>query len=83
MERGNYIYKRSECDSTSGRNSASDYEEDKSGNIGAIRVKVIQEIENSEVNVPGYSVVRCDSENRNTGEGITLYIKDDIKSKTK
>jgi len=29
--------------------------------------RLIPEIEDSEVNVPGYSVVRCDSENRNTG----------------
>jgi len=29
--------------------------------------KLIPEIEDSEVNVPGYSVVRCDSENRSTG----------------
>jgi len=30
------------------------------------------------VNVSGYSVVRCDSENRNTGV-VKLYIRDDIK----
>jgi len=29
--------------------------------------RLIPEIEDSEVNVLGYSVVRCDSENRNTG----------------
>lgn len=36
------------------------------------------EIEDSEVNVPGYSIVRCDAENRNTG-GVLLYVRDDIK----
>lgn len=35
--------------------------------------KLIAEIEDSEVNVPGYNVVRCDAENRNTG-GVMLYI---------
>jgi len=36
--------------------------------------RLISEIEDSEVNVPGYSVVRCDSENRST-EGVILYIR--------
>lgn len=36
------------------------------------------EIEDSEVNAPGYSVVRCDGENRNTG-GVMMYIRNDIK----
>jgi len=40
--------------------------------------RLIPEIVDSEVNVPRYSVVRCDSENRNIGE-IILYIRDDIK----
>lgn len=40
--------------------------------------RLIGEIEDSEVNVPGYSIVRCDAENRNTG-GVMLYIRDDIK----
>jgi len=38
--------------------------------------RLIPEIADSEVNVPGYSVVRC--ENRSIG-GIILYIRDDIK----
>lgn len=40
--------------------------------------RLIAEIEDSEINVPGYSVVRCDAENRNTG-GVTMYVRDDIK----
>lgn len=40
--------------------------------------RLIPEIEDSEVNVPGYSAVRCDSENRNT-RGVILYIRNDIK----
>lgn len=40
--------------------------------------RLITEIEDSEVNVPEYNVVRCDAENRNTG-GVMLYIRNDIK----
>lgn len=40
--------------------------------------RLIPDIEDSEVNVPGYWVARCDSENRNTG-GVILYIRNDIK----
>lgn len=40
--------------------------------------RLIAEIEDSEVSVPGYSVVRCDAESRNTG-GVILYVRDDIK----
>ncbi|XP_036144770.1 uncharacterized protein LOC118646290 [Monomorium pharaonis] len=40
--------------------------------------RLIAEIEDSEISVPGYSVVRCDAENRNTG-GVALYVRDDIK----
>jgi len=46
--------------------------------LGLSESRLIPEIEDSEVNVPGYSVVKCDSENRNTG-GVILYIRDDIK----
>jgi len=34
--------------------------------------RLISEIEDNEVNVPGYSVVRYDSENRSTG-GVYIY----------
>jgi len=37
--------------------------------------RLIPEIEDSEVNVPSYSVVRCDSENRNT----RLYYIQDVR----
>jgi len=33
---------------------------------------------NVHVNVPGYSIIRCDSENRNTG-GAILYVRCDVK----
>lgn len=34
--------------------------------------RLVPDIEDCEVNVSGYSVVRCDSEYRNTG-GVILY----------
>lgn len=40
--------------------------------------RLIEDIEDSEINMPGYSVVRCDAENRNTG-GVMLYIRDNIR----
>ncbi|XP_025263168.1 uncharacterized protein LOC112637508 [Camponotus floridanus] len=40
--------------------------------------RLIDEIEDSEVNVPGYSIVRCNAENRNTG-GVVLYVRSEIK----
>lgn len=36
------------------------------------------EIEDNEVSVPGYDIIRCDGENRNTG-GVILYMREDIK----
>lgn len=41
--------------------------------------RLILDIGDSEVNVPGYNVTRCDAKNRNTG-GVMLYIRDDIKN---
>src|SRR5436309_2179760 len=35
-------------------------------------------IEDSEVNIPGYYIIRCNAENRNTG-GVVLYIREDVK----
>lgn len=40
--------------------------------------RLIADIEDSEVNVPGYSVARCDAENRSTG-GVMMYIRNDLK----
>lgn len=40
--------------------------------------RLISDTEDSEVNVLGYSVIRYNAENRNTG-GVMLYIRDDIK----
>jgi len=34
--------------------------------------RLTEDIEDNEVNVPGYSMVRCNAENRNTG-GVVLY----------
>lgn len=46
--------------------------------IALSETRLTAEIEDSEVNVPGYSIIRCDAENRNTG-GVVLYIRDDVK----
>ncbi|KAM0734156.1 hypothetical protein ACS0PU_012521 [Formica fusca] len=46
--------------------------------IALSETRLTAEIEDSEVNVPGYSIIRCDAENRNT-EGVVLYIRDDVK----
>lgn len=40
--------------------------------------RLIIDSEDSKVNVPGYSLLRYDTESRNTG-GVMLYIKNDIK----
>ncbi|XP_011699463.1 PREDICTED: uncharacterized protein LOC105456838, partial [Wasmannia auropunctata] len=42
--------------------------------------RLTPEIDDSEIHVMGYSVVRCDGENRNTG-GVMMYIRNDIKYK--
>ncbi|KAL6254079.1 hypothetical protein P5V15_014697 [Pogonomyrmex californicus] len=42
------------------------------------KTRLVPEIEDSELNVPGYDLVRCDGENRNTG-GVVIYIRKDIK----
>lgn len=46
--------------------------------VALSETRLIPEIEDSEVNTQGYSLVRCDGENRNTG-GVMLYIRNDIK----
>lgn len=40
--------------------------------------KLTEEIGDNEANVPGYSIDRCDAENRNT-RGTALYIREDMK----
>lgn len=46
--------------------------------IALSETRLTDEIEDYEVNVPGYSMIKCDAENRNTG-GVVLYIRDDIR----
>lgn len=46
--------------------------------VALSEARITQDIEDCEVNVPGYSIVRCDAENRNTG-GVILYVKSNIK----
>lgn len=46
--------------------------------IALSETKLTAEIEDSEVNVPGYVIIRCDTENRSTG-GTVLYVRDGIK----
>jgi len=43
--------------------------------VALSETRLISEIEDSEVNVPGYSLVRCNGENRNTGGVMSLYKK--------
>lgn len=46
--------------------------------IALSETRLTDEIEDYEVNVPGYSMIKCNAENRHTG-GVVLYIWDDIK----
>lgn len=39
--------------------------------------RLINEIEDSEISIPGYKYVRCDSEKRTNG-GVIMYIRNDI-----
>ncbi|KAJ8980533.1 hypothetical protein NQ317_008330 [Molorchus minor] len=39
--------------------------------------RITKDIENSEININGYSVIRCDSASRHTG-GVTIFVKDSI-----
>jgi len=45
--------------------------------IALSETRLITKIEDSEVNVSDYSMIRCDAENRNTG-GVVLFIRDNI-----
>lgn len=50
--------------------------------VGALsEMRVDANIEDSEINIRGYSQVRCDAENRYTG-GVVVYIRNDIKFET-
>jgi len=40
--------------------------------------RLTEDIEDNEVNVLGYSMIRCNAETRNTG-GVVLYVRNDIK----
>ncbi|EZA49523.1 hypothetical protein X777_12261, partial [Ooceraea biroi] len=40
--------------------------------------RLTEDISNCEVNMPGYDMVRCDSENRHTG-GVILYIREELR----
>lgn len=46
--------------------------------IALSETRLTSEIEDCEVNVPGYYILRCDAEKRSTG-GAILYVRDDIK----
>lgn len=45
--------------------------------IALSETRLIAEIKDSEVNIPGYNMIKCDAENRNTGR-VALYVRDDI-----
>lgn len=49
--------------------------------IALSETRVDANIEDSEINIRGYSQVRCDAENRYTG-GVVVYIRNDIKFET-
>jgi len=40
--------------------------------------RLTDEIEDNEVNIPGYNMIRCNAANRNTG-GVVLFVREDIK----
>jgi len=42
--------------------------------VALSETRLTDEIEDNEVNVPGYTIIKCDAENRNTG-GAILYIR--------
>lgn len=48
--------------------------------IALSEMRLTSEIEDCEVSVPGYGVIRCDAENRRIG-GAILYLREDIKYK--
>jgi len=46
--------------------------------VALAKTRLIADIEDCEVNVLGYSIVRCDGENRCTG-GMIIYVRNDIR----
>lgn len=46
--------------------------------VALSETRLTDEIEDGEINVTGYNIIRCDAENRHTG-GAILYIRDDVK----
>ncbi|XP_029165110.1 uncharacterized protein LOC114936175 [Nylanderia fulva] len=48
--------------------------------IALSETRVTDKIKNSKVNVQGYNMIKCVSENRRTG-GVVLYVRDDIEYK--
>lgn len=46
--------------------------------VALSETRLNSEVEDYEVSVPEYSIVRCDAENRNTG-GVVMYIRDDVR----
>lgn len=46
--------------------------------VALSETRVTAEIGECEVCMPGYSIVRCDAESRNTGGGAILYVRNDI-----
>ena len=48
--------------------------------VALSETRLTDEIEDKEVNIPGYNIVRCNAENRYTG-GVAIFIRDDIRHK--
>jgi len=46
--------------------------------VALAETRLTADIEYYEVNVPGYSIVRCDGENRSTGE-VVIYVRNDFR----
>lgn len=46
--------------------------------LALTETRLTEDIEDTEINMSGYNVYRCDSENRGTG-GVMIYVRNDIK----
>jgi len=46
-----------------------------------IETRLTRKIDDNEVSVPGYSMVRCDSDSKNIGN-VTVCVKNDIRYET-
>jgi len=49
--------------------------------VALTETRLTREIDDMEVSVPGYSIVRCDGDSRNTG-GAVIYVRNDIRYET-